>query len=471
MKNVKIFLMLVCALSATMSSAQVAQKKADRETDQWRYELQAAVGQAANGSALVRVWTYSKKAQIAEGQAAKNAIHGILFKGYPDSNDGVRIVGRAPMIADPAVEEQNAEYFDKFFQNGGLYQRYVSYIGNGVPDQILKVGKEYKVGVVVVIQLDALRKRLEDDGILKNEFAGVMPSIMVVPSSAWCNKNGYVNSYNNQGMTEVIPDYQKALLGSQDLVQAIAALNARLAARGFETKDLNAALKSVRQEKAEDAMTTSRQGADLAESPVDVLRRTAKADIWLEIDWTISTEKNGSQKRLTWTMSALDAYTDFVVGGVPPTTGPAEYSSSFQMPIMIETAIQGQFEPFCGTMINYFNGLEKQGRAIKMRFLTWDDFDEGLMTEFDGMELSEIIQDWIADNAVKGKYGSVDLSPSGNSMIVEQVRVPLLDKRGRTVNILSWARDFTRKMKNDYGVECNLSSKGLGQVQIIIGSK
>lgn len=473
MKNVKtLFLVFVLALCGTTANAQVvAQKKADRETGEWRYELQAAVGQASNGSALVRVWTYSKKAQVASDQSAKNAIHGILFKGYPDSNDGVRIVGRAPMIADPAVEAQNAEYFNNFFKDGGLYQRYVSFIGNGVPDQILKVGKEYKVGIIVVVQLDALRKRLEDDGIIKTGFEGVMPSIMVVPSSAWCNKNGFVNSYDNQGITEVIPDYQKALLGSQDLVQAIAALNARLAARGFETKDLNAALKSVRQERAEDMMTTSRQGADVAESPVDVLRRTAKADIWLEIDWTITTEKNGSQKRLTWTMSALDAYTDFVVGGVPPTTGPAEYSSSFQLPIMMETAIQGQFEPFCGTMVNYFNGLEKQGRAIKMRFLTWDDFEEGLQTEYDGRELSEIIEDWLADNTVKGKYGSVDLSPSGNSMIVEQVRVPLMDKRGRVQNVLSWARDFTRMLKNDYGVECNISSKGLGQVQIIIGSK
>lgn len=470
MKSLKIYLMLACAMCTTLSFGQ-AQKKADKETAEWRYELQAAVGQAANGSALVRVWTYSKKAQIAEGQAAKNAVHGILFKGYPDSNDGVRIVGRAPMIADPAVEDENVEYFNKFFQTGGLYQRYVSYVGNGVPDQILKVGKEYKVGVIVVVQLDALRKRLEDDGIIKTEFAGVMPSIMVVPSSAWCNKNGYTSKYNNQGTEEILPDYQKALLNNQELVQAITALNARLAARGFETKDLNAALKTVRTERAEDKALTSKNGADMAESPIDVLRRTAKADIWLEIDWNITSEKSGSQKRMTWSMQALDAYTDFVVGGVPPTTGPAEYASNFQMPIMIETAIQGQFEPFCGTIISYFTNLEKQGRAIKVRVKTWDDFEDGLMAEFDGRELSEIIEEWLADNTVKGKYGSIDLSPSGNSMIIEQVRVPLLDAKGRNQNVLSWARGCTKMLKNEYGIECNISTKGLGQIMIVVGSK
>ena len=117
MKNVKTLLLIACVLFSSLAQAQVvAQKKADRETGEWRYELQAAVGQASNGSALVRVWTYSKKAQVASDQSAKNAVHGILFKGYPDSNDGVRIVGRAPMIADPAVEAQNAEYFDNFFK-------------------------------------------------------------------------------------------------------------------------------------------------------------------------------------------------------------------------------------------------------------------------------------------------------------------------------------------------------------------
>ena len=420
----------------------------------------------------MRVWTYSSKPTIAEGQAGKNAVHGIIFKGYPNSTDGSRIIGREPLINDPAVEDANVEYFNNFFKTGGAYQRYVSYIGNGVPDQQIKVGKEYKVGITVVVLIDQLRKRLEEDGILKElGVEGKLPTIMVVPSMQWCNKNGYMQTFDNQGQTEYVPDYQKALLNSTELSQAIDALNARMANRGFPLKDLEAALKTLKSESAEDALMTSKSGSAIAESPIDILRRTARADIWIEIDWTTTTVKGGSQKTLTFSMNALDAYTDMSVAGVSPSTSPAEYTSNFQMPLMIEAAIQGQFDPFCNSLKSYFQRLSKQGRAIKLRILTWDDFEDGLLTEFDGDELHDIIEDWIAANTVNGQSGSADVSPSGNRMTIEQVYIPLYNEKGRDLDARTWARNLQKHLKNNYSIESNLSAKGLGQAQLIIGGK
>ena len=153
----KILLLFAALLSISVSAQNKEQKRVDKQTTQWRYELQAAVGQAAEGACLVRVWTYSSKPTIAEGQAGKNAVHGILFKGYPASSDGTRISGREPMISNPAIEEEYSEYFAEFFKSGGAYQRYVSYIGNGIPDAQIKVGKEYKVGITVLVLIDQLR--------------------------------------------------------------------------------------------------------------------------------------------------------------------------------------------------------------------------------------------------------------------------------------------------------------------------
>ena len=106
----KILLLFAALLSISVSAQNKEQKRVDKQTTQWRYELQAAVGQAAEGACLVRVWTYSSKPTIAEGQAGKNAVHGILFKGYPASSDGTRISGREPMISNPAIEEEYSEY-------------------------------------------------------------------------------------------------------------------------------------------------------------------------------------------------------------------------------------------------------------------------------------------------------------------------------------------------------------------------
>ena len=33
------------------------------------------------------------------------------------------------------------------------------------------------------------------------------PTLMVVPSDVWCNQNGYVQTIDNQGLMEKVPDY------------------------------------------------------------------------------------------------------------------------------------------------------------------------------------------------------------------------------------------------------------------------
>ena len=475
MKRLLLLSLSALFLSLGFVQAQaVAKSKANKDTQHWRYEIQPSVGQAPQGCALVRVWSYSKKANVATMQAGKNAVHGIIFTGYAPSTDGTRLPGRNPMVTDLTLEEKNADYFKAFFADNGPFQRYVSFIGNGVPDQVLKIGNEYKVGITVTVQVDELRKRLEQDGILTKmdeSVQGKMPTVMVVPSMMWCNKNNFTQTFDNQGKTEVVPDYDKALLNSTDLKTAIHTINALMANRGFPIKDLEAALKTLKTENAEDALMTSKMGDAIAETPIDILRRTAKADIWIEIEWFTSTIKGGSQMTLTYSMNALDAYTDVVVAGVPPTTGQAAYTSTFQLPIQIEAAIQGQFDTFCGSLKDYFGTLNEQGRAIKIRVLTWDSFDDGLMAEFNDQELHEIIEDWIAENTVNGKYGSPDISPSGNRMTIEQVRIPLTNAKGRDLDARTWARGLQKLLRNDYGIESNLSSKGLGQIQLIIGDK
>lgn len=152
-----------------------ARRKEDKETLQWRYEIEAAVGQAVQGYTLVKVYTYAKKKDVAILQAGKNAVHGILFKGVAAKNEkDVRIPSQKPVISDLDAYEKNEEYFKEFFKEGGKYQQFVQMVNNGVPDMgdIVKIGKEYKVGVKVLVAKDALRKEMENNGIIKALDAG-----------------------------------------------------------------------------------------------------------------------------------------------------------------------------------------------------------------------------------------------------------------------------------------------------------
>lgn len=66
------------------------------------------------------------------------------------------------------------------------------------------------------------------------------PTIMVVPSDVWCNQNGYMSSFDNQGQVEKYPNYETALQSSSDLVLAISKIGEMMAERGFPLKDLSA---------------------------------------------------------------------------------------------------------------------------------------------------------------------------------------------------------------------------------------
>ena len=158
--------LLVVAFCLPALAATPRQKKADKETSQFRYEIECA-GNAVQGTYLVKVWSYSKKASVAENQCRKNAVHGVIFKGY---GGGQGCVSQRPMASSPGVETQFEEYFKSFFADGGEFQKYAS-IMEGTTETV-KVGKEYKVGCVVSVRKDDLRKALEAAGIVRGLNSG-----------------------------------------------------------------------------------------------------------------------------------------------------------------------------------------------------------------------------------------------------------------------------------------------------------
>lgn len=165
----KILVLLIVMLSAT-TFAQ-AKKKADKATEQWRYEIECA-GIGTDGTYLIKVWSYSKKGDIAISQAKKNAVHGIIFKGFAGGAQGCN--SQKPLVSNPNLESEKEDFFKPFFEDGGKYMKFVSASSDGNVDASdrMKVGKEYKIGVVVSVMKDALRKDLEAAGIARGLSSG-----------------------------------------------------------------------------------------------------------------------------------------------------------------------------------------------------------------------------------------------------------------------------------------------------------
>ena len=160
------FLLLAAALFVVVGASAACRKLKNSETEKFQYEIEG-VSNGSQGTYLVRVWSYSSKAKLDVEISKKNAVHGVIFKGYAGTKD---VRPQRPLIAAPGAEVEHADYFNLFFKDGGEYNKYVTITAGS--QQVVKVGKQYHIGVVVSVSKDALRKALEQAGVLRSLGSG-----------------------------------------------------------------------------------------------------------------------------------------------------------------------------------------------------------------------------------------------------------------------------------------------------------
>ena len=292
------------------------------------------------------------------------------------------------------------------------------------------------------------------------------PEIMVVPSDVWCNSKGYIQTYDNQGLVEQIPDYKKAVKTDKELSNMIGEISNMMADRGFPLVDLSATISSIERRQAEDELITSKQGAAIAESPLDQLRRTAKADIILSLDWTVN--ENGPKRSVTYNLQGLDAYTNKVIAGVQGTGNP---SLTAETAVLLEEAVVSNMDNFTSRLQDYFDDLFANGREVVVTVRVFDNSAGiDLDSEYDGYLLSEIIDEWMADNTVNSRFGKSDATE--NYINYHQVRIPLYNEKGRSMDTEMFVRNLARYLRQaPYNIPSKVMMRGLGEAILILGDK
>ena len=292
------------------------------------------------------------------------------------------------------------------------------------------------------------------------------PTIMVVPSDVWCNQNGYMLVFDDQGTAVKIPDYKKAFQENTELLQVISQLNGLMAERGFPLKNMESVIKTLASNNAEDNMRTSKNsGSSITENPIDILKKVAKADIIIQLTWTVN--KTGPKKSVSFNLQGLDAYTDKQVATA---TGVGKPSFSAEVPVLLSEAVLSHIDNFNNSLQMHFDDLFENGREIIVRIQTWDDWDEDLETEFGDEELGDIIEDWINDNTVKNRFSTIDMTES--MALFEQVRIPLYNEKGRAIDARRYVKKLSKLLKKaPYNIPNKIVMKGLGRATIILGGK
>lgn len=291
------------------------------------------------------------------------------------------------------------------------------------------------------------------------------PTIMILPSDAWCNTRGYMMEFDNQGSRVKIPDYKRAFQEDPDLVNVISKINGLMADRGFPLKNAESAIKTQESESAENSMLSSKGGAGVTESAIDKLKKAAKADIIIQLTWNVNT--TGPKKSITFNLQGLDAYTDKQVATAQGTGAP---SFATETPVLLEEAVLAHIDNFNSRLQDHFNDMFDNGREIIVRIKKFDSWSGDLEQDYGGKELGTIIEEWFQKNAVKGRFSTTDATE--NMMLFEQVRIPLYDAGGKAIDARAYCKDLQKFLSAaPYNITNKLMTKGLGQATIVLGDK
>lgn len=293
------------------------------------------------------------------------------------------------------------------------------------------------------------------------------PTVMVIPSDAWCQQNGFGQTVDVMDKPTFVPDYRAALQNSMNLKLAIAKIGELMADRGFPLESMEQTLKQIDLENAEQMLISSKNGNEMAETALDQINRTAKPDIIMELSW--EEQQQGPKRSLTYILSGLDAYTNKQIAGASGHSAP---SLSADVTTLLEEAVTANLDAFNNQLQTHFEDMADNGREVIIDIRVFDNNEAGvdLETEFDDEELIDILKMWFQDNTVKHRFTTGAYTETRARF--SQVRIPLYNENGMAIDATDFVKPLTKMLKKaPYNIPCKVTSRGLGRVMIVLGEK
>lgn len=297
------------------------------------------------------------------------------------------------------------------------------------------------------------------------------PTIMVIPSDIWCIRNGFYYEVDRDGIKEKAMDYKRAMQENEEIRVIISKMGDIMANQDFPIASLEQALKDISTDKAYISLIQSKEtGSPVQETEIDILNRTAKPDIILDLDYKI--KRIGPKKQISFNMTAIDAYSKNIISG---NTGVGSDSDS-PVTTLLEEAVLSYMDNFTAGLQNFFKDMFEKGRIIDVQLQVFDGSPVDFETEFEYngqiAELADILYVWFEDNTVEGRFD--ESSRSASSIYYKNVRMPIygtsLSGKQRANSASSYVNGLINLLR-DYGITSKKVVRGQGRVNIIIGEK
>ena len=288
------------------------------------------------------------------------------------------------------------------------------------------------------------------------------PHVMIVPDLIYCKTNGYVQQFDNMGVVETVPDYEKALTEDPSLHAALMQVAQLITDRNSDIVIVDL-IEAINNAKADAAMAAA-NGGDVSESLDEAVIRASEADILVKVQFDLL--KHGPQYQVSYTITGTDAYTNQAFA---PISGMGAPSTSANPVVLLREAVFANMDAFLDKMLSYYAGMATKGRMVAFEIKTTAGSSVNMNSKVGEYTLREQIEDFLYDNSVEGK--GLERGQSGSTFMKYQgVYIPLIATiRGRQRK--QGAKDVAQRLVN-YLAENNVAAeykiRGLGKVNIYI---
>ena len=298
-----------------------------------------------------------------------------------------------------------------------------------------------------------------------NAIEQARPAIMVIPGDQVLQNFKCLTTQKANGRDYILRDYKNYMLKDDRAKRIISTIQNEFNAQNFPLNDFEQALKQLDTQDALD------MADDLEKDAKTMLLTVTQPDIILELTYDTSRDKismtshnysGRGEKNVSFTLNALDAYTNKVVATMTASNIKGESTTE-----TIQESIKEGMPKFQEDITKYFSDILTRGRDITVRIAVEKGCNINLSDEsIEGDTYADWIMDYIKTHTVKGAYKMQ--RNTAKELYFVNCRIKLLNEDGTQYGVYDWTRDLQKNLRKNLGLKCTNKAQGLGEVLISV---
>lgn len=298
-----------------------------------------------------------------------------------------------------------------------------------------------------------------------NAIEQARPTIMVIPGDQTLQNFKCLTTQKANGRDYILRDYKNYLLKDDRAKRIISTIQNEFNKQNYPLSDFEQNLKQLDTQEALDMADGFEKDAKTQ------LLTVAQPDIILELSYDTSRDKmsmtshnysHKGDKNISFTLNALDAYTNKVVATMTASNIKGESTTE-----AIQASIKDQMPKFQQDITNYFSDILTRGRDITVRIAVEKGSNVNLSDEsIEGDTYADWIMDYIKTHTVKGAYKMQ--RNTDKELYFVNCRIKLINEDGTQYGVYDWTRDLQKNLRKNLGLKCTNKAQGLGEVLISV---